>query len=121
MPWQRLRACVKPVMRFQAQRTLIVRKSLLSPRCRDILFGVLQHHERCDGSGYPYGVCRAQISDFGRVMAILDIYDAMTADRSYAKKKSPFDIFAILHDDIMSGKLDTEYGVYFTKLKLRRC
>lgn len=82
---------------------------------RDILFGVLQHHERCDGSGYPYGVCRAQISDFGRIMAILDIYDAMTADRSYAKKKSPFDIFAILHDDIMSGKLDTEYGVYFTK------
>ena len=82
---------------------------------RQILFAVLQHHERCDGSGYPNGVLREQISDYGRIIALLDIYDAMAADRVYAKRRSPFDVFAILYEDILRGKLDTEYGVYFLK------
>ena len=82
---------------------------------RDIMDGVLQHHERCDGSGYPNGLPQAQISRFGRILAILDIYDAMAGDRVFAKRRSPFDVFAILYDDILNGKLDTEYGVLFIK------
>ena len=82
---------------------------------RDILFGVLQHHERCDGSGYPNGVKRDQINEFAMIIALLDIYDAMAADKAYARRKSPFDVFNILYDDILAGKLDTEYGVYFMR------
>lgn len=82
---------------------------------RDIMEGVLQHHERCDGSGYPNKLKKDMISRFGRVLAILDIYDAMAGDRVFAKRRSPFDVFSILYDDILNGRLDTEYGVLFIK------
>lgn len=80
---------------------------------REILMGVLQHHERNDGSGYPNGIKAEEISDFGRILAIMDIYDAMITNRAYAKRTSPFDVFQTLSVDIMNGKLDTEYGVLF--------
>ena len=82
---------------------------------KEILDGVLHHHERNDGSGYPNHFRKEQISDFGHILGILDVYDAMVADRAYAKRSSPFDIFAVISDDIMQGKLDTEYGVTFVK------
>ena len=85
----------------------------------DILSGVLHHHERCDGSGYPNHLKGEQISDFGKIIAILDIYDAMAANRSYAKRNSPFDIFKILYDDVLKGKLDTRFGILFMR-NLRR-
>ena len=43
--------------------------------------GVLQHHERFDGSGYPRGLKGKKISTFGRILAVTDTYDAMTSDR----------------------------------------
>ncbi|MBQ2137551.1 MAG: HD domain-containing protein [Selenomonas sp.] len=82
---------------------------------QDIMQGVQQHHERCDGSGYPNGLKGDKISKFGKILAILDIYDAMASDRVFAKRKSPFDVFSTLYDDILDGKLDTEYGVLFIK------
>lgn len=85
----------------------------------DILLGVLHHHERCDGSGYPNRLKGDRISDFGKIIAILDIYDAMAANRSYAKRNSPFDIFKVLYDDVLSGKLDTRFGILFMR-NLRR-
>lgn len=56
----------------------------------NILEGVLSHHERHDGSGYPSGLKGTDISLFGRVIAIADIFDAMTATKSYREKSSPF-------------------------------
>jgi putative nucleotidyltransferase with HDIG domain len=79
----------------------------------ELLSAVKQHHERMDGSGYAEGLKGKDISEFARIIAILDIYDAMAANRVYAKKKSPFDVFSVLADDIMAGKLDAEYGVLF--------
>lgn len=49
----------------------------------------MQHHERCDGSGYPYGLVGEQIDRFARVVAIADVYDAMTADRVYRDAMAP--------------------------------
>ena len=82
---------------------------------QSIVYGVLQHHERLDGSGYPYGIKGEEISDFGRILAILDMYDALAANRSYDHKKSPFDAFDIIFADMMAGKLDAKYGVLFVK------
>src|SRR5690554_4220772 len=45
---------------------------------------VLQHHERCDGSGYPLGLKDHEISDGGKILAIIDTFDAMTHERSSA-------------------------------------
>lgn len=44
---------------------------------------VLEHHERCDGSGYPRGLKGNEITLFGKIVAVADTYDAMTTDRAY--------------------------------------
>ncbi|MDT9600863.1 HD-GYP domain-containing protein [Sphingosinicella rhizophila] len=43
----------------------------------------LQHHENWDGSGYPYGLSGAQISQEARIVSICDVYDALRDDRPY--------------------------------------
>jgi|JI8StandDraft_1071087.scaffolds.fasta_scaffold04441_5 HD-GYP domain-containing protein (c-di-GMP phosphodiesterase class II) len=44
---------------------------------------ILQHHERLDGSGYPFGLIGDEISIYGRIIAIADVYDALTSNRPY--------------------------------------
>lgn len=82
---------------------------------KEIAEAVLQYHERGDGSGYPRGLVKEEIGEFARILAIMDMYDAMASDRSYAKKRSPFEVFNILSDDIMNGRLDTEFGFRFIR------
>ena len=50
---------------------------------------IAEHHEKFDGTGYPHGLSGTQISVGGRIVAVADSYDAMTAIRSYNKPKSP--------------------------------
>lgn len=52
---------------------------------------ILQHHERLDGSGYPFGVKEEKIHPFAKVVAIADAYHAMTAERLYQNKRPFFD------------------------------
>lgn len=102
------------VRRHSAYSAEILAKCGLSGEA-DIMAGVLQHHERGDGSGYPSGIKKDIISPFGKILAILDIYDAMAANRAYAHKVSPFEIFDRLNADMMEDKIDAEYGVLFVK------
>ena len=81
----------------------------------DLMNGVIQHHERNDGSGYPSGLEADRISTFGKVLAVLDSYDAMASSRTYAEKRSPFEVFKILYADVLDGKLDSEYAVLFMR------
>jgi HD-GYP domain-containing protein (c-di-GMP phosphodiesterase class II) len=46
---------------------------------------ILEHHERLNGSGYPKGIKDKEISEFGRIVAISDVYDAIVSDRVYRK------------------------------------
>jgi putative nucleotidyltransferase with HDIG domain len=48
---------------------------------------VLHHHERLDGSGYPYGLTGGQIPESARVVAVADAFDAMTSTRSYRRAR----------------------------------
>jgi putative nucleotidyltransferase with HDIG domain len=57
---------------------------------QEILLGILHHHERIDGSGYPMGLKGNQISINGRIIAIADIFDAATSTKAYHEKSSPF-------------------------------
>ena len=84
-----------------------------------VLSGVGQHHERCDGTGYPLALTKADISDFGRIVAFLDIYDAMASDRAFVHRFSPFEAFAAMVDDTMVGKLDPEFSVLFMRQTCR--
>ncbi|MEV7287373.1 HD-GYP domain-containing protein [Streptomyces sp. NPDC093252] len=48
---------------------------------------ILHHHERLDGSGYPYGLAGSQIPEPARVVAVADAFDAMTSTRSYSRAR----------------------------------
>ena len=63
---------------------------------KDAFYSLLQHHEKLDGSGYPKGIVGDQIHLYGRISAIVDIYDALTTERSYKKAFKPFDAVKIL-------------------------
>lgn len=55
----------------------------------DILQGVLQHHEKNDGSGYPNGLTGDEIHEYAKIISVCDIYHALTSDRVYKDKDSP--------------------------------
>ncbi len=57
---------------------------------------ILQHHERMDGSGYPYGLCGDQIIPEARVLAVADVYEAMISHRPYRPAMARHQVFAEL-------------------------
>lgn len=59
----------------------------------------LMHHERCDGSGYPMGLTQDEIDDYALIIAIADVYDAMTAARAYRSPLCPFQVIAEFEKD----------------------
>jgi len=52
---------------------------------KDIIPGVLHHHERYDGKGYPAGLAGENIPQMGRILCLADCFDAMTSNRTYRK------------------------------------
>ncbi|MFB9894210.1 HD-GYP domain-containing protein [Planobispora takensis] len=50
--------------------------------------GIMHHHERQDGKGYPMGLAGDEIPEFARIIAVADAFDAMTSDRSYRNARS---------------------------------
>jgi HD-GYP domain-containing protein (c-di-GMP phosphodiesterase class II) len=62
---------------------------------REVL-AVLYHHERLDGSGYPYGLKAESIPIEARIVAVADTYDALTSDRPYRKGCSPAEARRVL-------------------------
>ncbi|SDX66671.1 HD-GYP domain-containing protein [Paenibacillus sp. CF384] len=64
--------------------------SLLSAHC------ALQHHERYDGSGYPRKLKREAIHEYAQIVAIADVYDALTSSRPYRKRYTPSEAIEFL-------------------------
>jgi HD domain len=55
---------------------------------REAFVGIMHHHERMDGRGYPLGLAGQQIPEFARVIAVADAFDSMTSARAYRGAKS---------------------------------
>jgi putative nucleotidyltransferase with HDIG domain len=74
----------------------------------------LMHHERSDGSGYPSHLTDEDIDDFAKIIAIADVYDAMTAARSY---RAPLCAFQVISNFERDGyqKYHTKYLLTFLK------
>ncbi len=72
---------------------------------REVL-AVLYHHERLDGSGYPYGLKAEAIPIEARIVAVADTYDALTSDRPYRQACSPADARRVLIEEARS-RLDS--------------
>jgi hypothetical protein len=66
----------------------------------------LEHHERVDGTGYPHQRAKQDLSQFGLIAAIVDIYDAVTSDRCYHKGKTPHDTLQLLYRLGTQGHVD---------------
>lgn len=64
-----------------------------------IMDAALKHHERFDGSGYPDHLRGDDIDDYSAIIAIADVYDAMTATRVYRAPKSAFQVIAEFESD----------------------
>lgn len=77
-----------------------------------VLCAILQHHEREDGSGYPLQVGRDKIHPFAQVVAVADIYDAMTSETVYRRKLTPFAAVETLIQD-MYNKLEPHVCTVF--------
>jgi HD-GYP domain-containing protein (c-di-GMP phosphodiesterase class II) len=58
-----------------------------------------EHHERIDGSGYPEGLKEDGISVYGQIIAIVDVYDALTTGRTYRGRIPPTESLKILYDN----------------------
>ncbi|MCR5128309.1 MAG: HD-GYP domain-containing protein [Lachnospiraceae bacterium] len=64
-----------------------------------IKLSALEHHEKCDGSGYPMKLTGAKIDPFAKIVAIADVYDAMTANRVYREGMCPFRVIEIFEEE----------------------
>ncbi|MGH8321045.1 MAG: HD-GYP domain-containing protein, partial [Gammaproteobacteria bacterium] len=77
------------------------------------------HHEKLDGSGYPHGCSAADIPLGSRLIAVADIYDALTAsDRPYKKSMPSERAFTVLQDEAKHGKLDADLVKIFIEAEV---
>ncbi len=77
-----------------------------------VKYATLMHHERCDGSGYPNAFHGASIDPFAKIVAIADVYDAMTSARVYRPALSPFESIANFEKEGYQ-KYDPHYLIAF--------
>ncbi len=70
-----------------------------------ILSGIRSHHEKLDGTGYPDGLKDKEISLFPRIIAVCDVFDALTTKRSYKDAMTSFEAISLMKKQ-MQGHLD---------------
>ncbi len=76
---------------------------------------ILQHHEKVNGIGYPYGLRGDKIQMVSQVVSICDAYDAMTTNRCYQRAKTPFEAFSIITQQ-MAGHFNSRIVEHFILL-----
>lgn len=87
--------------------------SILPEGLPDIAKNIVSlHHEKNDGSGYPYG--RKNIPDYVQIVTIADMFEAMTSKRHYKAAYSSTKACAILKQDMELGRLNSEFIEFFS-------
>lgn len=79
---------------------------------QEIKDAALMHHEKCDGSGYPYGFTADKISKYAKLVTIVDIYDAMTSARVYRTALCPFSVITSFENEGLQ-KYDPHFVLTF--------
>jgi len=73
----------------------------------DVALAALQHHEKLDGSGYPKGLQKRDISFNGQLIGIIDCYEALTnEERPYRRALEPLETLDLIKRDVEAGKFD---------------
>ncbi|MZP28205.1 HD domain-containing protein [Heliobacterium undosum] len=101
-----------PILGYEALRKFEIPETVL--QC------ALQHHEKCDGAGYPFALKYAQLELDARIVAVADVYTALTASRPHRQEYDYLDAIEIIHADFRFGLdrqlLDTLYCVVLKQL-----
>lgn len=92
------------IMRSHAYYTFGVLSQVRS--FRDIALWSADHHERCNGQGYPFGKREEELLFESRIMAVADVFAALVEDRPYRVALSPVRVRGILENMALSGELD---------------
>jgi putative nucleotidyltransferase with HDIG domain len=72
---------------------------------KEIKYTALHHHEKLDGSGYPYG--KKKISETAQIIGLIDCYEALTNDdRPYRSATEPLNALTLIKKDVEAGKFD---------------
>ncbi|GLC90127.1 HD-GYP domain-containing protein [Lysinibacillus piscis] len=87
-----------PIYSYTMVKDLTILKSTIKE-------AIFQHHERLNGSGYPKGEKIANISIFAQIIAVADVFHAMTCERLYRAKQSSFKVIEMINESEF-GKFD---------------
>ena len=80
-----------------------------------VISAVMDHHEKCDGTGYPAGRNAKNISSYAKIIAIADVYDALTSDRPYRKALLPSEAV-----EMVMGASGTHFDPQLVKIFLKK-
>lgn len=101
------------IQRHPAESERILQHIPLHEGYDKMLAIIRQHHERMDGTGYPDALFAEDILLQSRLMAITDIYDAVTQERHYKPAFTRSEAMKILKKEVDEGKLDSELAQFF--------
>jgi HD-GYP domain-containing protein (c-di-GMP phosphodiesterase class II) len=103
----------REIQRHPAESERILQHIPMQDNYSNLLTIIRQHHERMDGSGYPDSLKGDEILLQSRMMAIVDIYDAVTQERHYKPAFTRSEAVKILRKDVAEGRLDSELAEFF--------
>ena len=103
----------REIQRHPAESERILQHIPLQEGFTNMLTIIRQHHERMDGTGYPDGLSGDAILLQSRLMAIVDIYDAVTQERHYKPAFTRSEAMNILGQELAEGKLDRRLTEFF--------
>lgn len=61
---------------------------------------IAQHHEKCDGTGYPHQLQEKEIEDLAKIISVCDVFNALTTQRTYKNRMSSYDAFTIMCNEM---------------------
>jgi HD-GYP domain-containing protein (c-di-GMP phosphodiesterase class II) len=97
----------------------ILEKINFSRELREVPLVAASHHEKLDGSGYPSGLANGQIPELGKILAVVDVFDALTSKRHYRDRMEFHKVIQIL-DSEAGTHFEEKYVIAFKKIKLDR-
>jgi putative two-component system response regulator len=83
---------------------------------RELLSLIRHHHEKLDGTGYPDGLKDSEIEVHSRIMAIVDVYDALNTDRPYRNALPREEVLEILREETTRGWWDPYLMMKFIQM-----
>jgi putative nucleotidyltransferase with HDIG domain len=86
------------------------------PGCERLAATAGAHHERLDGSGYPRGLSADELTLPARLLAVADVYEALTSARPYRSERSSDEALAIIREDV-PGRLDPDVVAVLERLR----